>query len=210
VSRFRRPATVAGFAIGLAGLSAVATGCSLAAPTPITSPYSASDGANAQLATPDGGTVKFLNFLLVSAAKGKPGVLVGAVTTDGGDPVRVQLSVLDAAGQNAIGQVNLTATPGQLTQVGPGGTTTLQVSSVPQPPGAVLKLHAQTPEGGTDFELPVLAPQNAYSTITPTESAAPSPSVSESSSVSPSASESSSASPAASDSSSVSPSASSS
>jgi hypothetical protein len=190
VTRFRRPATVAGFAIGLAGLSAVATGCSLAAPTPITSPYAASDGTNAQLATPDGGTVKFLDFLLVSAAKGKPGVLIGAVTTDGGAPVQVQLSVLDTAGQNAIGQTDLTATPGKLTQVGPGGTSSLQVSSVPQPPGAVLKLHAQTPDGGTDFDLPVLAPQNAYATITPTQSAAPSPtpSPSGSTSASPSAS----------------------
>ena len=188
MSRFRHPATVAGFAIGLAGLSLIASGCSLAAPTPITSPYAASDGSNAQLATPDGGTVKFLNFLLVSAAKGKPGVLVGAVTTDGGNPVQVQLSVLDAAGQNAIGQTNLTATPGQLTQVGPGGTVSLQVSSVPQPPGAGLMLHAQTPDGGTDFELPVLAPQNAYATITPTESAAPSPSASSSASPSPSSS----------------------
>ena len=166
MSRYRRPAAAAGFAISLAGVAVVASGCSLAAPTPTVTPYSASDGTNAQLTSPGGGTVKFRNFLLVSEAKGKPGVLVGAVTTDSADPVEIRLQVLDAAGQNPIGQTDLTAQPSALAQIGPGGTVSLQISSVPSGPGTVLRVHAATPAGGTDFNLPVLAPTNAYASIT--------------------------------------------
>jgi hypothetical protein len=166
VSRYRRPAAVAGFAISLVGVVVVASGCSLAAPTPTVSPYAASDGTNAQLASPGGGTVKFRNFLLVSAAKGKPGVLVGAVTTDATTPVEVRLAVLDATGQSSIGETTLTAKAGELAQIGPGGTLSLQVPDVPLAPGSVLQVRAQTQAGGTVFNLPVLAPTNAYAGIT--------------------------------------------
>jgi hypothetical protein len=170
VSRYRRPAAVAGFAISLAGVAVLAAGCSLAAPTPTVTPYPASDGTNAQLVSAGGATVSFRNFLLVSAAKGKPGVLVGAVTTDSADPVEIRLQVLDASGQNPLGQTSFTAKPAALAQVGPGGTVSLQISNVPSGPGTVLRVRAATPAGGTDFNLPVLAPTNAYASITASSS----------------------------------------
>jgi hypothetical protein len=163
----------------------MSSGCALASPTTIVTPYAASDGVNAQVNLTGGGTVKFRNFLLVSSAKGAPGVLVGAVAADGSSPVDVQLSVLGPDGQ-PVGQTSVTAKPGELAQIGPDGTQ-LQVSDVPMPPGSTLTLRAQTPSGGTDFNLPVLAPQNQYSSITPSETASPSPSASPSK-ASPSAS----------------------
>ena len=161
----RRPVAAARIALGLAGSVLIASGCSFTSPTTITTPYAAADGTNADLTIPGAGIVKFRNFLLVSAAQGDPGVLIGAVASEIGSPVTVQLSVLGADGR-PIGQTTVTAKPGELTQVGPEGTS-LQVSAVPLPPGSVLKLHAQTTAGGTDFSLPVLAPQNQYSSITP-------------------------------------------
>jgi hypothetical protein len=166
VSTLRHPAAAARFSLVLVGLVAVASGCALASPTTITTPYAASDGTNADLLVPGAGTVKFRDFLLVSAAKDAPGVLVGAVTTDAGSPLRVQLSVLGTDG-NPIGQTMLTTEPGQLSTFGADGTS-LQVADVPLPPGSMLEVHAQTAAGGTDFELPVLAPTIEYSSITPT------------------------------------------
>jgi hypothetical protein len=170
VSSYRRPAAVGRLALGLAGLTLVASGCTLASPKTITTPYQAADGTNAQVSLSGGGTVKFRDFLLVSASKGSPGVLVGAIAVDGTQPQQVRVRVLGADDQSVLGQGTVTAQPGQLTQIGPSGDTSVQVSDVPLPPGSVLHLQADTGSGGTDFSLPVLAPVNQYSTITPSAS----------------------------------------
>lgn len=164
----RRPA-VATLALGLAALATVVSGCSYASPAVITTPYAASDGTNAEL-----GAIKFRNFLIVSEAKGKPGVVVGALTTDGAEPVAVQLSVLGTAGGSPLAQATAMARPGQLTGIGSGGDAVrLQIENVPVLPGAVLTLHAQTPAGGTEFSLPVVLPTNEYTTLTPVPSSSP-------------------------------------
>jgi hypothetical protein len=175
VRRLRRPAAKTTLALGLAGFTLVASGCTLASPKTITTPYAASDGTNADLTIAGGATVHFRNFLMVSSAKGEPGVLVGAVATDSSTPVPLQLQIVDATGQTVLGSADVTAQPGQLTQIGPvspDATATpasMQLSAVPVPPGSTLTIHAASGSGGRDFALPVLAPLDQYSTITPTQ-----------------------------------------
>jgi hypothetical protein len=172
----RRPATAAGLGLGLAAVAVVATGCSIASPATIRTPYAASDGSNGQV-----GSVVFRNFLAVSEAKGEPGVVIGAVTTEGTESARVQLTVLDADGRTSLGQTTVTVKPGQLVTVGTGtGATAFQLKDVPVEPGAILTLRATTDAGNADLTLPVLAPENQYKTITPT--AAPSTSAASSAS----------------------------
>ena len=167
MSRYRRPATAIVLTMSLAGFTVAAAGCSLASPKVIATPYTAADGANADLPVGDHGSVQLRNFLLVSSAKGKPGVLVGAVTTDGADPVQLQVAVVDPTGNSVLGQTSITARPGELTQIGPAGTAAVQVPNVPLPPGSTLTVHVQAGSGGRDFAVPVLAPQNQYASITP-------------------------------------------
>jgi len=191
VSRFRRPAAAVTLTLSLVGVTVAASACSLTSPKVITTPYAASDGSNADLTVPGSGTVQFRDFLLVSQAKGAPGVLVGAVTTDSVDPLQVQLNVLDATGQNTLAQRTVTVQPGQLTQIGPQGSEQLQVPDVQVPPGSVLTLGVRSAAGTTTFALPVLAPTAPYDSITPTpvpSSASPSESPSPTASASPSAS----------------------
>jgi hypothetical protein len=159
----RRPAAVAGLALGLATFAVVASGCSLASPAVITTPYAASDGSNGEV-----GVVKFRNFLAVAEAKGDPGVVVGAVTTEGTSSARVRLTVLGPDGTSTLGETSVTVKPGQLVTIGIGdGAPTLQLKDVPVVPGAVLTLRASTDAGNTDLSLPVLAPQEQYKSLTP-------------------------------------------
>jgi len=167
VSRFRRPAAAIALTVSLAGVTVAASACSLASPKVIATPYAAADGTNADLTVPGSGTIQFRNFLVVSQAKGSPGVLIGAVTTDSVQPLQVQLAVLDPSGQSAIGQANLTVEPGQLTRFGPGGTDQLQVPDVQVPPGAVLTVSVRSVSGTKSFTVPVLGQQSPYDTVTP-------------------------------------------
>lgn len=166
----RRP-TAAALALGLATLAMVASGCSLASPT-VDATYAAGDGTNADL-----DDVKLRNFLVVSQARGKPGVVLGAVTTTGAQPVQVHLSVFAADLRTPLGEGSVTARPGQLTTVGTGeGATAVQLKEVPVQPGSILTLRAVTDSGGTNLRVPVLLQEQQYGTITP--SADPATSVS--------------------------------
>lgn len=159
----RRPTAATGFALGLAALAVVTSGCTLASPVADTG-YAASDGASVDL-----GSVKLHNFLVVTEAKGKPGVVVGAVTTDGAQPVRVRITVLD--GEDSLGETTLTAQPGELANLAGGeDAKPLQLSDVPVQPGANLTLRATTDEGGKDVSLPVLAATQQYESIKPSAS----------------------------------------
>jgi hypothetical protein len=192
VRRYRRPAAAIAFTLGLAGVAVGASGCSFTSEKIISTPYAASDGSNVDIPLAGSGVVKLSNVLVVSEAKDKPGVLVGAVSTTGTEPVPLQVTVVDPSGQSALGQTTVTATPGTLVQIGPSSPTKLQVQSVPVPPGSVLTVHVQGAAGGREFTVPVLAPENQYASLSP--AAAPT-SESASESASPSASESASESP---------------
>jgi len=176
VRRNRRPAAVM-LALGLAGVAVLASGCTLASPKTIVTPYAAADGSNTDVDAPTGGAVQLRNFLLISAGKNHPGVLVGAV--------------LDADGTTALAQTSLQIEPGRLATFGADGGASLQVPALPAPPGATVTVKAETPAGGRTFTVPVLMPQGFYSGITATEAPSPtseSPTPSASPSTSPKAS----------------------
>jgi hypothetical protein len=141
----------------------VTSGCNLASPV-AQADYAASDGANVDL-----GNVRLSNFLVVAEAKGEPGVVVGAVSTDGATPVRVRITVLN--GQTSLGETTVTAEPGKLANLAGGeGASTLQLSDVPVQPGANLTLRAATDAGGKEATLPVLAATGQYKSIQPSVS----------------------------------------
>lgn len=188
--RNRRPAAVM-LALGLAGVAVLASGCTLASPKTIVTPYAAADGSNTDVDAPTGGAVQLRNFLLISAGKNHPGVLVGAVTTDSVQAVPMRITVLDADGTTALAQTSLQIEPGRLATFGADGGASLQVPALPAPPGATVTVKAETPAGGRTFTVPVLMPQGFYSGITATEAPSPtseSPTPSASPSTSPKAS----------------------
>ena len=186
----RRPAVTLAGATLAAGLSLGLAGCGFYIPQTVTEPYEAGDGTNAILggaANGEGG-LKLRNFLLVTAAQGEPGVLVGAIANDTGSAVPVTLTLTPAAGgetaspqgtENVLARTTVTARPGVLTQVGPagGGVTAtgggwLQVPSTPVAPGGIVTLRVETPQaGGTQLELRVLQSSLYYSSVTPTAGA---------------------------------------
>jgi hypothetical protein len=159
----RRPTAAAGFALGLAALAVVTSGCNLNSPVAKAN-YQASEGADLTL-----GNVRLSNFVVVAAAKDKPGVVVGAVSTDGAKPVQVTISVLN--GGSSIGETTVTAEPGKLANLASGeGASAIQLSSVPVQPGANLTLRATTDGGGKDVTLPVVLAGEQYKSITPSSS----------------------------------------
>jgi hypothetical protein len=177
VMRRTRRLVVTGRVAGLGfAVAALAAGCSATNPATIATPYTASDGTNADLTdAASGETVRLRNFLLVAAAKGATGVVAGAVANDGSAPVSVRITVVDVsdpAQPRSLGQATVEVAPGELAQIGPAGTT-LDVPGVPVAPGQTLSVTASTSAGSAQFTLPVLAPVNEYATLTPTTTPAP-------------------------------------
>lgn len=164
----RRPARLVTIAVVAVGTTATLSGCGLASPATITTPYPASDGTAGTITDPaTNSTIKLENFLIVSSGKGQPGSLVGAVVNGGSADVSVQLIVTDQSGQTSVGQTSVSAPHGKITQVGPAGTA-LSLPAVPQPPGAMLTLLARTSSGGSiRFNVPVLPATGVYATLTP-------------------------------------------
>jgi len=159
----RRPTAAAGFALGLAALAVVTSGCNLASPVAKAN-YQAADGADLSV-----GTVRLVNFLVVAEAKDKPGVVVGAVSTDGATPVQVRITVL--SGESSLGETTVTAEPGKLANLSTGeGASAIQLSNVPVQPGANLTLRASTDAGGKDVTLPVVPATGQYKSIAPSSS----------------------------------------
>ncbi len=192
----RRTTVAATVGAPVAALVLALSGCVAWTPQTAASPYEAGDGSNAQVGgRGEIGGIKLRNFLLVSEEEGAPGVLVGGILNETGEPVQVQLQVQPAAAgvdqPTILAQRTVDTRPDVLTQVGGNGTVQIQVPSVPLPPGALLSLVVQTPLGGTRMSLPILPPAGAYSVITPTAaSPSPSPTASGGATASPSPSES--------------------
>jgi len=182
VSGSSRAARLLAGSVLLAGAVGVLAGCSATNPSPISSPYPAGDGTNAEISDPNTGAVlKLRNFLLVGTDKGKPAQLVGAIANEGTTPVQVTLSIDAAAPASASAsadpaaapapaqpalQAVITAVPGQLTLVGPGGTAA-SLSSLPAIPGATVTLRAQTSAGGQSLIIPVMQAEGQYASLPP-------------------------------------------
>ncbi|MBF0689233.1 MAG: hypothetical protein IR158_15885 [Cellulomonas sp.] len=146
-----RPARAA--VAGLVAAAALAlTGCSATNPITTSWDYEASDGAGTTV-----GDVRVLNMLVVTAEKGAPGVLTGALANGSSDDEDVTLAVGDAEPVRV--------------SVGGGGTVLLGVSDAPPryttqdvplaavdtAPGGLTRLTVTTSSGGTvEVRIPVL------------------------------------------------------
>jgi len=142
-------------------------GCSAVNPITTNVPYSPSDGIRVEL----GDALSAENLLVISAAKGEPGALIGGLTNGGTDDARVTIA---ADGTNTV-TVHVPA--GVTVLLGTEADAALSLDSVDVPPGAVLPVTISTPAGGSQsVSIPVLDGSFAqYATLVPTPSATPTP-----------------------------------
>ena len=148
-------------ALAIAALALAA--CSAVSPITTEKPYAPSDGVHVDL----GSTFSAANLLIVSAAEGEPGVLVGGLSNHSGDPIKVTLSPQGA-------KASTVRVPAGATVLLGGDTSPpLALDTVSVAPGAVLPVTISTPDGGSlDVSIPVLdgsLPQ--YTDLVPTASA---------------------------------------
>ena len=152
---------IAPLRIGLAaaGAALALAGCSAMNPATIATPFDPADGRNAQIGGEPGngggegnyqgnGGIKLRNFLIVSQGNGQPGVVVGAVSNDTGQPVRVSLTLGSSSGSGQaqeLGSTTVALPPGGFVQFGspagassaPGATTSPTSSPTPTPVSSI-------------------------------------------------------------------------
>ncbi|MGV8967094.1 MAG: hypothetical protein ACOH2F_12525 [Cellulomonas sp.] len=145
-------------AAGVLLLAALAVGgCS---PITTAKPYAPSDGIRVDL----GSTFSAANLLVISAAKGEPGVLLGGLTNRSEDPISVTLSPEGAT--EATVRVPAKST----VLLGGDKGEPIKIDTVTAAPGAVLPVTISTRDGGSEnVSVPVLdgtLPQ--YADLVPT------------------------------------------
>jgi hypothetical protein len=165
--------SVLGTSLVAALLSLAAAGtlaaCSERSPIQSVQPYNPTDGLVANV-----GPLAVRDLLVVSAGKGQPGVVSGALVNTGTSDLTVTFS---ASGDSAA-TAPVSVPAGQIVRLGPGnGATNVQFSTVEVAPGDLLAVRVATPPTGPRvLEVPVLSPQLEYATITPTPVQTASPS----------------------------------
>jgi len=157
--------------ITIGALALAVTGCS-----PITTQqqYAASDGVRAQV----GDDVKAENLLIISAAEGEPGVLLGALTNTGDQPTTVTLVIGSQSDDVPLA-------PGQTALLGATDATEaanlvvvdVAIDAVGAAPGSLTDVELSTPEAGSiTIGVPVLdGTLEAYATLVPTRAPEPEP-----------------------------------
>lgn len=158
----RRPALAA----ALSGIVAVlAAGCTAFQPPTTSIPYNASDGVRVTVDD----EVRADNLLVLAAAQGAPGTLLGALTNAGQDDSRVSLT----SDGMLVGTVRVPA--GGTVLLGPGKDAEVSLGETTAPPGAVLPLQLATRAGGTAaVSVPVLdGSLPEYAPLVPTPAPAP-------------------------------------
>ncbi len=109
-------------------LTAAATLSACAAATPQTAlGYAASDGVDVRL-----GALEGANLLVLTAAKGDPGTLIGALANNGDVPLTVQIGV-------AASPTSVEVAAHGIALLGPDHTA-VPVPAVAAPPGALLEI----------------------------------------------------------------------
>jgi hypothetical protein len=159
-SRLRHPgrritAVLTATALGATVLAA----CSYQSQAQTNVPYQPADGINVNL-----GAVDARGLVLVSAAKGAAGVMVGSLINSAADPVTVSFLTPDQAQANATGGPSVDVKGYSQTQI-----TGVQLASVPASPGDLTTVVLHTSKAGQVFaNVPVLLPDGYYSTLTAT------------------------------------------
>ena len=144
-------------ALALAASALTLAGCSATNPVTTSKPYAASDGVDESL-----GALSFGNLLVLSAATGDPGTVLGSVTNAAARETSVTIGV--------AGDTTTLAVPaGATVLLGPEHTV-VPLGAVDAPPGALVVLDlASDADGSTSLQVPVLDgtfPQ--YATLVPT------------------------------------------
>ena len=154
--RLRTPAVQRVTALALAASALVLAGCSATNPVTTTKAYAASDGLDQTL-----GSLTFGNLLVLTAAEGDPGTVLGSVTNAATSEATVTIGI-------AGDETTLPVPAGATVLLGPE-TTAVPLSSVPAAPGALVELVlASTADGSVTLQVPVLDgtfPQ--YATLVP-------------------------------------------
>lgn len=152
----RRPAAVLSAVLVAASVSLAA--CSTQSPTQTNVPYQPADGINVNI-----GSVDARGLVLVAAAKGAAGVLVGSLINTGSDPVTVTFLTPDQAQTSSSNGPSMQVSASQ--QVPISG---IQFNSVAAAPGDLTNIVLQTKAGQVFANVPVLLPDGYYSSATAT------------------------------------------
>ena len=143
----RRRPPARGVVLLAAFVLAALSGCSATNPITTAGSYEPSDGSSAEI---DG--VRAGNLILLTAAEGATGTLLGYLTNSGDRSARVALGLPDGA---ALGS-ELRLRAGETVILGPDGDIELRLESVPAPPGAYVSLTMTTGSGSVAVSVPVL------------------------------------------------------
>ena len=150
-----------------AGVLLATGGCSMFSGTQVLEPAQLSDGVSTDLGEVHAGA------LVVVGDKGQPGVLTGALTNDGAQPVTVTIG---AEGLTTPTQVQVPA--GSLVRLGAQGADgVVVIPSLAVPAGAMTNVQLSSPAAGqVQVQVPVLSTDLPYyATVTPPSGATGAP-----------------------------------
>jgi hypothetical protein len=161
-SRLRRPGRgpAAALAAVLLGAAAALAACSTQSPTQTNVPYQPADGIDVDL-----GALEARGLVLVSAAKGAGGVIVGSLINTGNDPLTVLFLTQEQVqgGPATTGGPSMELEPNSQTPI-----SGVQIGNVPAAPGDLTTIVLQTKAGQAFANVPVLLPDGYYSSATAT------------------------------------------
>jgi hypothetical protein len=169
IARLRRP-TGPRLAAGMVAAGLCLVGCSFASPVQVNSQANAGAGSDADL-TAAGGAVHLRGFAVVTSAKGSPGVVVGLIANDGGQPVRVTLKTDPGSDTDTAPAIPVIVPADGSTVLGGGTGTTAELAHTAAPPGASILMTAQLDSGdNVQWQVPVMAPVGPYASVSPAAS----------------------------------------
>ena len=159
-SHLRRPGrrSAAALAAVLVGAAGALAACSTQSPAQTTVEYQPGDGIDVNI-----GDVQARGLVLVSAAKGAAGVIVGSLINSGGDPVTVTFLTAEQAQSNSSNGPSMQLKANQ--QVPISG---IQINAVAAAPGDLTNIVLQTKAGQVFANVPILLPDGYYSHATAT------------------------------------------
>ncbi len=138
------------------------SGCSYFSPTQTDVSYDSGAGATAQI-----GDVKLSDVLIVSSAKGAPGMMRGMATNNGSQPIELAVSASGATVRVSVPGRTAVRLDGETS--GDSGTrvTPVRFAQTAAAPGAKTTVtFASGSSGAVPVTVPVLAPQEPFGTAT--------------------------------------------